>query len=72
MLQIFDRFYRLAGQDQPGTGLGLAICRRIAELHGARITMTDGPDGKGLTTTVFLPVAADQRVTRRRRGTRES
>lgn len=51
---VFERFYRLAGQDQPGTGLGLAICRRIAELHGARIALADGPRGKGLTVSVYL------------------
>lgn len=52
---VFDRFYRLAGQDQPGTGLGLAICRRIAELHDARIDLADGPGGTGLMVSVFLP-----------------
>lgn len=53
--RVFDRFYRIVGQDRPGTGLGLAICRRIAELHGALITMADGPGGRGLTASVFLP-----------------
>jgi len=53
--RAFERFYRIAGQDQPGTGLGLAICCRIAELHGARVDMADGPDGRGLTIRVFLP-----------------
>jgi two-component system sensor histidine kinase QseC len=52
--RVFERFYRLAAQDQPGTGLGLAICRRIAELHRARITLSDGPEGKGLVVSVVL------------------
>ncbi len=52
--RVFDRFYRIAGQDQPGTGLGLAICRRIAELHNARVTLTDGPHQKGATASVFF------------------
>jgi two-component system sensor histidine kinase QseC len=52
---VFDRFYRLAGQDQPGTGLGLAICRRIAELHDARIELADGEGGCGLKVSIFLP-----------------
>ncbi|MDD5247671.1 MAG: ATP-binding protein [Rhodocyclaceae bacterium] len=51
---VFDRFYRIAGQDQPGTGLGLAICRRIAELHDARIEIEDGAGGKGLVVSVVL------------------
>lgn len=53
-LRVFERFYRLAGQDQPGTGLGLAICRRIAELHNARIDLADGLDGRGLSVSVLL------------------
>jgi signal transduction histidine kinase len=56
--RVFDRFYRIATQDQPGTGLGLAICRRVAELHGAQITLSDGPNGKGLAVRVLLPPAA--------------
>ncbi len=47
--RVFDRFYRIAQQDQPGTGLGLAICRRIAELHHAQITLGEGPQGRGLS-----------------------
>jgi two-component system sensor histidine kinase QseC len=58
--RVFDRFYRIANQDQPGTGLGLAICQRIAELHHATIELADGLDGDGvgdvgLTVKVFLP-----------------
>jgi len=53
--RVFDRFYRIATQDQPGTGLGLAICRRIAELHSARITLAEGPTGKGVMACVYLP-----------------
>ena len=54
--RVFDRFYRLAGQEQPGTGLGLAITRRIAELHKARIVLADGPLGIGVTVSVFFSV----------------
>ncbi len=52
--RVFERFYRIAGQEQPGTGLGLAICRRIAELHHARLALTDGPRGRGVTVSVFF------------------
>lgn len=51
-VRVFERFCRLVGQSKPGTGLGLAICRRVAELHGARIEMADSPAGKGLTVRV--------------------
>ncbi len=52
--RVFDRFYRIAQQDQPGTGLGLAICSRIAELHRARIILTDGHEGMGLSAKVLF------------------
>jgi two-component system, OmpR family, sensor histidine kinase QseC len=52
--RVFERFYRIASQDQPGTGLGLAICRRIAELHKARMTLTEGHHQRGVTASVFF------------------
>ena len=55
--RVFDRFYRLAGQEQTGTGLGLAITRRIAELHRARITLADGLHGRGVSVRVLFSSA---------------
>jgi two-component system sensor histidine kinase QseC len=55
--RVFERFYRLAKQEQPGTGLGLAICQRIAELHGAHITLTDGPGMRGVSAQVTFGLA---------------
>ncbi|TXT17335.1 MAG: two-component system OmpR family sensor histidine kinase QseC, partial [bacterium] len=49
------RFHRLAGQEVEGSGLGLSIVARIAELHAARLTLGDGPAGKGLTVRVLFP-----------------
>ena len=54
--RVFDRFYRIAAQDQPGTGLGLAICKRIAELHRTFITLADGPNGQGIQASIDLPL----------------
>ncbi len=34
---IFDRFYRVIGDDSDGSGLGLAIVKEIAEQHDAEI-----------------------------------
>ncbi|MCX7164075.1 MAG: ATP-binding protein [Rhodocyclales bacterium] len=52
--RVFERFYRIAGHEKPGSGLGLAICRRVAELHDARIAITGGPGGLGVSARVML------------------
>lgn len=51
---VFKRFQKADQGSQKGTGLGLAIVKRIAELHSGDITLTDGPDDKGLQVTVSL------------------
>ncbi|MDT9002375.1 ATP-binding protein [Paucibacter sp. APW11] len=63
--RVFERFYRLPGQEQPGSGLGLAIVERAAALHGATLTLGDAdpaaPEGRrGLRVDVRfgLPPAA--------------
>lgn len=35
-----------------GFGLGLAMVRAICELHEAKLSLSDGPEGRGLTVTV--------------------
>jgi signal transduction histidine kinase len=50
--RIFDRFHRLAGQDTEGSGLGLSIVARIAERHGATVSVTEGEAGRGSRVTV--------------------
>ncbi len=52
---VFDMFKRLHSRKQyDGTGLGLSICRRIAELHHGRITVTSEL-GVGSCFTLVLP-----------------
>ena len=52
---VFDMFKRLHSRKQyEGVGLGLSICRRIAELHQGRITVTSEP-GLGSCFTLVLP-----------------
>jgi two-component system OmpR family sensor kinase len=55
--RVFDRFVRGAGVDAPGSGLGLAIVRQVAQLHGAAVTLGDGPGGRGLAVRVTVPLA---------------
>lgn len=50
--RVFDRYYRLADQSVHGTGLGLAICRTIADIHHGKISLFQGPGGKGLLVQV--------------------
>lgn len=40
---VFERFFRLAEAGEGGSGLGLSIVARIAELHGAQVTLADAP-----------------------------
>ncbi len=56
--RVFERFYRLAKQEQPGTGLGLAICRRIAQLHDAQIVLTEGPGKRGVSAIVTFALSS--------------
>ncbi len=52
--KVFERFYRLPGQDQAGSGLGLAIAERAALRNNASIRLDAGPDGRGLNATVMF------------------
>ena len=41
---MLERFVRLEkSRTQPGVGLGLSLVQAIAEVHGARLTLDDGP-----------------------------
>lgn len=53
---VFDRFARGSRAEAPGSGLGLAIVKRIADRHGASVTLGDGIGGRGLEVVVgFAP-----------------
>ncbi len=55
---IFDRFVRLPSSGEnagEGSGLGLAICRGIIDLHGGRIFVESGSEGRGLRVVFEIP-----------------
>ncbi|MDQ1359412.1 MAG: hypothetical protein QOG44_3785 [Acidimicrobiaceae bacterium] len=54
--QIFERFYRVGGQNnrQSGTGIGLAIVKEFAEAQGGRVELSSTV-GQGTEFTIFLP-----------------
>jgi two-component system sensor histidine kinase QseC len=52
LAHVFKRYYRLADEARNGTGLGLAICRNIVDIHHAEISLSPGPEGRGLSVQV--------------------
>ena len=48
-----DKIFKLYYTSKPGgSGIGLSIVYRIAEIHGAAVTLDEGPGGRGLRVTV--------------------
>lgn len=54
---IFERFTRLKTGVIKGSGLGLAISKRIVELHGGKLGVTDNPKGAGSVFWASFPKA---------------
>ncbi len=58
--KIFQKFYQIeesfTGQVE-GAGLGLALVKRLAEVHGGRVTL-ESKMGEGSAFHVHFPVAA--------------
>jgi two-component system sensor histidine kinase TctE len=55
--RVFERFYRVLGNEAEGSGLGLAIAREIAAGSGGSITLDSGAEDRGLLVTIALPAA---------------
>ncbi|MFP5195020.1 ATP-binding protein [Alcaligenes faecalis] len=58
--KVFDKFYRLPGQQVQGSGLGLSILRSIVHHHGGRVYFKDrpGPGAHLVMELVLLPSAS--------------
>ena len=57
--RIFDRFFRVLGNNERGSGIGLSLVARIADSHGATVETGPGLDGRGFGVTVTFALAAD-------------
>lgn len=62
--QIFRRFWRRDRRRQGSSGLGLSIVARIAERHGATISVGDRPGGGAMFTLRFPLVIASPQAMR--------
>ncbi len=63
--QIFRRFWRRDRRRPGSAGLGLSIVARIAEHHGARVSVTDRPGG-GAAFTLSFPATINEAENTRR------
>lgn len=53
--RVFERFYRVLGNQSTGSGLGMAIVEQIALLHRAKVKLATPKNGKGLEVKVMFP-----------------
>ncbi len=59
--RIFEKFYRVPGEQREGAGLGLAIAREIIKAHHGRIGVVDAPGGRGSEFSSCCPCSMPAR-----------
>lgn len=53
--RVFERFFRVIGNNTTGSGLGLSIVQQITKLHHGEIELHDPASGKGAEFWVIFP-----------------
>lgn len=53
--RLFERFFRGHGVATSGSGLGLPIVQQAASRMGGSLSVTCGPDGRGLAVSLWMP-----------------
>ncbi len=53
--RVFERFFRVIGNQATGSGLGLSIVAQITKLHNAEIELKTPENGKGLDFQILFP-----------------
>ncbi len=52
---VFERFFRIATDQERGSGLGLAIVKEVALRHGASVQVLTPASGRGLCFRIGFP-----------------
>ena len=55
--RIFERFFRVAGNEVQGSGLGLAIVKQIAQRHDATVEVCNGENETGAIFSIKFPLS---------------